>query len=91
MRGCGGGAGGLVGGDVRGVVELDHGWVVQFSAPPAKHASQLKQNAAYDTHYLALAESFGCELWTTDERFYRTASPSIDNVRWTGELVAPEQ
>ena len=24
-------------------------------------ASQFKQNAAYGTHYLALAESFGCE------------------------------
>ncbi len=37
-------------------------------------ASQLKQNAAYDAHYLALAESFGCELWTADERFYRAAT-----------------
>ena len=27
-------------------------------------ASQLKQGAAYDAHYLALAEGFGCELWT---------------------------
>ena len=53
-------------------------------------ASQLKQNAAYDTHCLALAESFGCELWTADERFYPAASPSIDNVRWLGGFVAPE-
>ena len=45
---------------------------------------------AYDAHYLALAESFGCELWTAAERFYRAASPSIDNVRWLGEFVAPE-
>ncbi len=28
-------------------------------------ASQLKQGAVYDAHYLALAESLGCELWTT--------------------------
>ena len=53
-------------------------------------ASHLKQSAAYDAHYLALAESFGCELWTADERFYRVASPGIDNVRWLGEFAEPE-
>ena len=69
---------------------------LELHQPPDLHvralqlASLLKQNAAYDAHYLALAESFGCELWTADERFYRAASPSIDNVRWLGEFVAPE-
>ncbi|MCY4447780.1 MAG: type II toxin-antitoxin system VapC family toxin [Chloroflexi bacterium] len=48
-------------------------------------ASQLRQGAAYDAHYLALAESLDCELWTADQRFYRAASPSIGNVRWIGE------
>ena len=69
---------------------------LELHQPPDLHvralqlASLLKQNAAYDAHYLALAENFGCELWTADERFYRAASPSIDNVRWLGEFVAPE-
>ncbi len=69
---------------------------LELHRPPGLHAralhlaSQLKQNAAYDAHYVALAESLGCELWTADERFYRAASPSIDNVRWLGEFVAPE-
>ena len=69
---------------------------LELHQPPGLHiralqlASQLKQNAAYDAHYLALAESFGCELWTADERFYRAASQSIGNVRWIGEFVAPE-
>ena len=46
----------------------------QLHQPPGLHvralqlASQLKQNAAYDAHYLALAESFGCELWTGPTR-----------------------
>ena len=69
---------------------------LEFRQPPDLHvralqlATQLKQNAAYDAHYLALAESVGCELWTADERFYRAASPSIDSVRCLGELDAPE-
>ena len=69
---------------------------LELHQPPELHvralqlASQLKQNAAYDAYYLALAESVGCELWTADERFYRAPSQSIDNVRWLGEFVAPE-
>ena len=69
---------------------------LELHEPPGLHvralqlASQLKQNAAYDAHYLALAESFGCELWTADERFYRAAGPSMDNVRWIGDFGGPE-
>ena len=67
---------------------------LELHQPPDLHvralqlASQLKQSAAYDAHYLALAESVGCELWTADERFYRASSPSIANVRWLGEFSA---
>ena len=48
-------------------------------------ASQLRQGAAYDTHYLALAETLGCELWTADEKFYRATSPVARSVHWVGE------
>ena len=32
-------------------------------------ARRLKRGAVYDAHYLALAESLGCEMWTADRRF----------------------
>ena len=50
----------------------------------------MKLRAACDAHYLALAKSVGCELWTADERSYRAASPGIDNVHWIGEFSVPE-
>ena len=50
-------------------------------------ASRLRQGAVYDSHYLALAEALGCELWTADEKFCRAANPIADNVRWLGEFV----
>ena len=54
-------------------------------------ASQLKQGAAYDAHYLALAESLGCEVWTADQRFYRAAGSVVDNLRWIGEFNLPDR
>ncbi len=53
-------------------------------------ASQLGQAAVYDAHYLALAESLDCELWTADERFFRSIREDNGNVRWIGEFSVPE-
>ncbi len=50
-------------------------------------ASELGQGAAYDSHYLALAENVDCEFWTADRRFYRAALPHFDRVRWLGEVA----
>ena len=49
-------------------------------------ASQLKQGAVYDAHYLALAESLGCDFWTADQRLYHVAGLGVDNVRWIGDF-----
>ena len=54
---------------------------VDLREPPGLHrramelAAQLRQDAAYDAYYLALAELLDCELWTADQRFYRAATP----------------
>lgn len=41
--------------------------------------------ATYDTHYLALAEQEGCELWTADTRMWRVVKDHLPWVRWLGE------
>ena len=53
-------------------------------------ASQLGQGTVYDCHYLALAEMLDCEMWTADERFYRSASRGATRLRLLTEFVAPE-
>lgn len=34
---------------------------------------RLKRAAAYDSFYLALAQTLGCELWTADRRLFNAA------------------
>lgn len=64
---------------------------IELHQPPGLHgralelASLLGQGAAYDGHYLALAETLDCDLWTADERFCRAASQAARNVRLIGE------
>ena len=50
-------------------------------------AQALDQKSAYDTAYLALAESLSCEMWTADRRFARAAGTRFPQVRWIGERL----
>lgn len=43
--------------------------------------------AAYDAHYLALAEQLGCAFWTADERLVNTLRGALPWVRWLGEVA----
>lgn len=44
-------------------------------------ARTVHQSAAYDCHYLALAETVDCEMWTADDRFQHAASAVSRRVR----------
>ena len=37
--------------------------------------------AAYDAHYLALAETLTCDLWSDDQRLIRTVGGALSCVR----------
>jgi predicted nucleic acid-binding protein len=70
---------------------------IELREPPGNHtramelADQLRQDAAYDAHYLALAETLDCELWTADERFYRAANVLFQRLKWLGEFGATNE
>ncbi len=50
-------------------------------------AAQLRQGTVYDSYYLSLAETLGCELWTADEKFYRAAKEEFGFVKWLGDFT----
>jgi predicted nucleic acid-binding protein len=50
-------------------------------------ALQFGQGAAYDAHYLALAEQLDCEYWTADEQFWQAVRSDVDRVKWIGQIV----
>lgn len=45
------------------------------------------QRASYDSFYVALAEHLNCDLWTADERFWRSTHASFPFVKWLGNVV----
>lgn len=48
-------------------------------------AHRFRLPATYDAHYLALAESQGCELWTADARMWRSIQGKLQWVRWLSD------
>jgi predicted nucleic acid-binding protein len=48
-------------------------------------AKQFNRPQAYDSHYLALAEILGLELWTSDERLYNTVKHRLPWVKWLSD------
>jgi len=51
-------------------------------------AERLGQTVAYDAHYLALAETLGCDFWTADRRLADSAgADEAPWVHWIGEIA----
>jgi predicted nucleic acid-binding protein len=42
--------------------------------------------AAYDAHYLALADLLDCEFWTDDRRLLQRVGRDLPFVRWLGDF-----
>lgn len=69
---------------------------IVFSSPSGLHhlalalAAEFGLPAAYDAHYLALAELADCDLWTDDRRLMRQVGDRFPSVRWLGDYL-PEQ
>ncbi len=47
--------------------------------------------AAYDAHYVALAQILGCDLWTNDQRLLRALGGRLSFVRWIGAYQGGER
>ena len=47
-------------------------------------AHELKRPTVYDCYYLALAEGYGCEVWTGDRRLYNAVRATLPWVNWIG-------
>lgn len=71
-----------------------HRLPVQLVSPNGLHqqawaiACRFDRPAAYDAHYLALAEIAGCPFWTADERLFNVVRDELDWVHWLGNSPA---
>ena len=51
-------------------------------------AARFQRPAAYDAHYLALADYLECPFWTADERLYSAVRADFPRIRWLGDYRA---
>ncbi len=67
-------------------IDIEFQWFPELHLRAIRIATLLAQGAAYDSHYLALAELLDCEFWTADRHFYQAANATFPRVRWIGEV-----
>jgi predicted nucleic acid-binding protein len=64
---------------------------INLTAPPGLYQQALaiadthQLPAAYDAHYVALAQQLGGELWTDDQRLLRALTGRLTFVKWIGD------
>lgn len=86
--------GSLVYTDAYDILTTVLGGLVAFDGDPALSvraldiAHRFNLSAAYDAHYLALAERDALPMWTADERFYNSLKARMPLVHWIGEKQA---
>lgn len=71
------------------VVEFDFREDPDFNIRAMELGQQFGLPAVYDSHYLALAESKECELWTADLRMWNSVKGKLDWVHWMGDYSTP--
>lgn len=73
------------------VVEFDFPEDPDFNIRAMELGQECGLPAAYDSHYLALAEREGCELWTADLRMWNSVNGKLDWLRRLGDLPTPSR
>ena len=69
-------------------VSLDVSEYENISVGAMEFAHRFNLPAAYDAHYLALAERENCEYWTADTRLWNAVRRELKWVRWLGDYHA---
>ena len=71
------------------LAEIDFDFSSDFalSTRAIELANRFNLPATYDSHYLALAEYKGCELWTADTRLWNSIRGKLEWVRWMGDYA----
>ncbi len=72
------------------VINLDFAQDAILNVQAMKLAKRFNLPAAYDAHYLAMAESENCELWTADKRLWNSIQGKLDWVHWIGNFAPQE-
>ena len=73
------------------VLEIDFPEDPDFNIRAMELGQQFGLPAAYDSHYLALAERKECELWTADTRLWNSTRGKLAWLRWLGDYPTPSR
>lgn len=66
-------------------IEIDIPQDFSLSRRTIELAHTFGLKATYDSHYLALAEREGCELWTADTKMWKAVKEQVNWVQWLAD------